>query len=137
MPELEITSKEKSRATKPVPYDLMVLGIVMVISGIMDTYLIIANPDYRLPVFGMKLEGPLGWYLNLVFPVIHFIIGYGVILARRWSYHLFMGFTIYGIISALVNLIRLPPPHNIRTIFLVVSFLVLVYLYMRRGHFNR
>ncbi len=132
----QLVPKENRLRTRSIPYDLTILGIVMIVSGIMDTYLIIANPDYRLPIFGMKLEGPLGWYLNLLFPVIHFIVGYGVLLARRWSYLLFMGFTLYGIISASVNFLRLPPPHNIRTVFLIVSFIVLGYLYVRRRQFK-
>ncbi len=131
------TAEEKTILARPIPYDLTIFGVVMIVSGFFDTYLIIANPDYRLPVFGMKLKGPMGWYLNLLYPVVHFIIGYGVMLAKKWAHRLFVGFTVYGMISATVNFIRLPPPHNIRTVFLIVSALVLVYLYLRRGAYNR
>ncbi len=130
-------SNGKIETNRPVPYDLIFFGVLMVVSGVMDIYIIFANPDYRLPVFGMKLEGPEGWYLNLVFPLFHFFIGYGLVFARKWAYRLFVGFTIYGILSASVNFLRLPPPHNIRTIFIIISLAVLGYLYARRAHFNR
>lgn len=122
--------------SRKAPYDIIAIGVVMVVSGIMDTYIIFANPDYRLPVFGVKIQGAAGWYLNLLYPVVHCIIGYGTIRARKWAYRLFIGFTLYGILSATVNLFRLPPPHNIRTVFLMISAIVLVYLYLRRKHFN-
>jgi len=119
-----------------VPYDIIGIGVVMMLSGFMDTYIIFANPDYRLPVFGVKVQGIAGWYLNLLYPVVHLIIGYGTIRARKWGHRLFVAFTLYGILSATVNLFRLPPPHNIRTVFLVVSVAVLAYLYLRRKHFS-
>lgn len=133
----QAVSNEKNVTIPPIPYDLIFFGVLMVASGMMDIFIIFKNPDYRLPVFGMKLEGPNGWYLNLVFPGFHFFIGYGLIFARKWAHRLFVGFTIYGILSASVNFLRLPPPHNIRTIFIIISLVVLVYLYMRRAHFNR
>jgi len=131
------TFRETADSPGRVPYDIIGIGAVMMVSGFMDTYIIFANPDYRLPIFGMKIQGAAGWYLNLLYPLVHCVIGYGTICARKWAHRLFVAFTLYGILSATVNLLRLPPPHNIRTIFLMVSAAVLSYLYLRRGQFNR
>jgi len=118
-----------------VPSDLIFFAVVMILSGIVDAYIITINPDYRLPVFGMKLTGKIGWYFNFLFPLFHLASGYGTLLGRRWAYLLFMGFSVYMILSASVGLIRLPPPHNIRTGFLIGTPIFMAYLYWRRRFF--
>jgi hypothetical protein len=71
-----------------------------------------------------------------IFPLLHFIVGYGVIYCRKWAYYLFIAFAAYGIISPVINYFRMPPPHRIRTILLIGSFIVLAYLYKRRAYFK-
>lgn len=119
-----------------VPADLIFFGVLMILSGIMDTYIILANPTYALPVFGMKLAGAAGWFFKFLSPVLHFASGYGAILGRRWAYPLFMFYSLYGLASATVSRLVLPPPHRIRTVFMIVIVCFMVYLYARRKAFR-
>lgn len=131
-----LASEETVSARQPVPFDLIFFGVLMILSGIMDTYIIVANPEYGLPVFGMKLTGAAGWFFKFLSPTLHFASGYGAILGRRWAYPLFMIYSIYGLASATVSRIILPPPHRIRTIFIVILLVFMVYLYFRRNAFR-
>ncbi len=121
---------------RKMPYDLVFFGFLMIISGFVDAYIIFINPDYRLPVFGTKLTGKMGWYFNFLFPLFHFASGYGTLRGRKWAYWLFMVFSFYMIASATTSLIRLPPPHNIRTAFLIGTPIFMFYLYKRRVYFS-
>lgn len=119
-----------------VPADIIFFGILMILSGIMDIYIIVANPEYGLPVFGMKLTGEVGWFFKFLSPTLHFASGYGAILGRRWAYPLFMIYSLYGLASATVSRLVLPPPHRIRTVFMIVLIVFMIYLYFRRNAFR-
>jgi hypothetical protein len=129
-------SEQPIRAAHRVPFDIVLFGVVMVLSGVMDTYIIFANPDYGLPVFGMKLTGPIGWFFKFLSPTLHFASGYGAIMGRRWAYPLFMLYSVYGLMSAIVSRMVLPPPHRIRMIFIFILLVVMGYLYWRRDQFK-
>ena len=129
-------SEQPIKAAHRVPYDIVFFGVLMVLSGVMDTYIIIANPEYGLPVFGMKLTGPIGWFFKFLSPALHFASGYGAILGRRWAYPLFMFYSIYGLMSATVSRLVLPPPHRIRMVFIFILLIVMIYLYIRRDQFK-
>ncbi len=120
----------------PVTWDVVFFGGLMIVSGMMDIYIIVANPEYRLPMFGTRPEGALGWFVKLTAPPIHFLAGAGAILGKRWAYPLMMGYSIYGLTNAVVNRLLLPPPHRIRTIFIVATLLLIGYLYSRRDQFK-
>jgi len=128
--------EESAPTTAKIPYDILAFGIVMIISGLFDIYIIVANPEYRLTVLGWKLEGPILRYFIFLFPIFHFVVGYGMIKCRRWTYYLFFAFAIYGIVSPAINYFRFPPPHRVRTILLIGSFIVLAYLRWRRPYFK-
>lgn len=132
----ESAREEAIRVPRSVPYDLVFLGVVMIVSGFFDVYIILANPEYRLTVLGIRLDGPVIRYFIFLFPIFHFIVGYGVIMCRKWAYYLFIVFAIYGIVSPSINFFRFPPPHRVRTILLIGSFLILAYLYWRRKYFK-
>jgi len=119
-----------------VPFDLVVMGVLMILSGGMDLYLIAANPEYGIPTFGVKRTGVIGWVLKLIAPPIHFASGYGAIGGRRWAYRFLMLYSFYGLINAAVNRMLLPGPHRIRTVFFVGTLLFVGYLYARREHFK-
>lgn len=129
-------SEQPIQTARRVPMDIVLFGIVMVLSGVMDTYIIFANPEYGLPVFGMKLTGPIGWFFKFLSPTLHFASGYGAIMGRRWAYPLFMLYSVYGLLSAVVSWMVLPPPHRIRKIFIVILMGVMGYLYLRRDQFR-
>jgi len=120
----------------PVASDLIFFGVLMIFSGMMDLYIIIANPEYRLPTFGTRPTGFIGWFVKLSAPPIHFLTGYGAILGRKWAYSLMMYYSLYGLTNAIVNRIVLPGPHRIRTIFMVGTLFFMGYLYVRRGQFR-
>lgn len=129
-------SEQPVQTARRVPLDIVLFGVVMVLSGVMDTYIIVANPEYGLPVFGMKLTGPIGWFFKFLSPTLHFASGYGAIMGRRWAYPLFMLYSVYGLLSAVVSWMVLPPPHRIRKIFIVILLGVMGYLYVRRDQFR-
>jgi len=121
---------------RTVAPDIIFWGSLMIVSGMMDLYIIISNPDYRLPTFGTRPTGVIGWFVKLSAPPIHFLTGYGAILGRKWAYPLMTYYSLYGLINAIVNWIVLPGPHRIRTIFMVGTVFFMGYLYIRRGQFK-
>lgn len=131
------TNNSGQNIQQKTPYDLMALGILMILAGLIDIGIILKNPDYEMPIFGMKLPGKAGWYFILiVFPLFHFIAGYGAFLARKWAYYVYVIPTLYIIASAAVSLMRLPPPHRIRTTILITMPIFLIYLFWRKKHFR-
>ncbi len=124
------------RRDPTVPLDLVVFGVLMILSGGMDLYLILANPSYGIPTFGVKRTGAIGWALKLIAPPIHFAAGYGAIYGRRWAWRFLMLYSAYGLINAAVNRMLLPGPHRIRTVFFIGTCLFVGYLYARREHFK-
>jgi len=129
-------SEQSIPAVRRVPLDLVFFGVLMVLSGFGDIYIIFANPEYALPIFGMKLSGAAGWAFKLIHPVIHFASGYGAIFGKRWAYLFFMAYSTYGLTNAAVNRMVLPGPHRIRTVFFIMTLAVMGYLYWRRGQFR-
>jgi len=118
------------------PYDIVFFGVLMILSGMGDLYIIVANPEYRLPFFGMKPDGFAGLLIKSVHPFFHFGAGWGAIYGKKWAYPLMMVYSVYGLVNAIANRILLPGPHRIRTIFMIVTALSMVYLYCRRREFR-
>jgi hypothetical protein len=116
------------------PYDIYVIGVIFVLNVFMDTYLIIANPHYALPLFGMTFSGGWGWLAKIQSPILHGVLGYGFLRSRRWGYVLYMAYAAFGLSSALVNL-TLFGVGRIRTIFIVSLVLITGYIYTRRRVF--
>jgi len=119
-----------------VPLDFVVLGVLMIFSGGMDLYLIVAHPEYGIPTFGVKRTGTVGWALKLIAPPMHFVLGYGALSGRRWAYRFLMLYSLYGLFNAAVNRMLLPAPHRIRTVFLIGTLIFIGYLYIRRERFK-
>jgi hypothetical protein len=118
------------------PRDIVFFGVLMILSGMGDFYIIIANPQYRLPFFGMKPDGFTGLLIKSVHPFFHFGAGFGAMYGKKWAYPLIMAYSVYGLANAMTNRILLPAPHRIRTIFMIGTALVMVYLYCRRDQFK-
>ena len=51
----------------------------------MDTYIILANPQYSLHVFCTRPTGMLGAIAKIQSPTFHVAIGYGFLGRRRWG----------------------------------------------------
>jgi hypothetical protein len=123
-------------ARRPVPYDLIFFGVLLILAGFTDLYIIFANPEYSLAFFGMKFTGLANWIHKLIAPPIHFVLGYGTILGRRWAYTFLMVYSFYGLANATVNLWVLPGPHTIRTRFIIGTVVLLGYIFYRRDAFK-
>lgn len=119
-----------------VPYDIILFGVLMILAGMADIYIIIANPQYRLPFFGMKPDGLVGVVIKSVHPFFHFGAGFGLIYGKKWAYPFIMAYSVYGLVNAMTNRLLLPGPHRIRTVFMIGTALVMVYLYFRRNQFK-
>jgi len=117
-------------------YDLIFFGVLMILSGMGDLYIIVANPQYRLPFFGMKPDGLAGLLIKSVHPFFHFGAGAGAIYGKKWAYPFIMAYSVYGLVNAMANRMLLPGPHRIRTVFMIGTSLVMVYLYLRRNQFK-
>jgi hypothetical protein len=116
------------------PYDIYAIGVIFVLNVFMDTYLIVANPHYALPLFGMTFPGPWGWLAKIQSPILHGLLGYGFLRRRRWGYVLYMAYAAFGLSSALVNL-ALFGFGRIRAIFIVSLIAISAYVYARRRVF--
>jgi hypothetical protein len=119
-----------------MPHDLVCFGVLMILAGFGDIYIIVANPAYRLPFFGIKPDGLPGLFFKAIQPFFHFGAGFGLIYGGKWAYPFIMAYSAYGLINAMANRLLLPGPHRIRTIFMIATVLVMVYLYCRRNQFK-
>jgi hypothetical protein len=116
------------------PYDIYAIGVIFVVNVGMDTWLIVANPGYALPLFGATFTGTWGWLAKVQSPILHGLIGYGFLRRRRWGYWLYMAYASFGLSSALVNLATIGFG-RIRMIFIVSLTLMSAYVFSRRKVF--
>lgn len=116
------------------PYDIYTIGAVFLLNVAMDTWLIVKNPQYALPLFGTTFTGSLGWLVKIQSPILHGVLGYGFLRRRRWGYWLYMAYAAFGLSSALVNLATFGFG-RIRMIFIVSLTLITAYIFTRRRVF--
>jgi hypothetical protein len=116
------------------PYDIYFIGVVFIINVAMDTWLIVKNPGYALPLFGARFSGAWGWLAKIQSPILHGVLGYGFLRRRKWAYWLYMAYAAFGLSSALVNLATIGFG-RIRMIFIVSLALITAYIYTRRRVF--
>jgi hypothetical protein len=108
--------------------------VIFVVNVGMDTWLIMANPGYALPLFGATFTGAWGWLAKIQSPILHGVLGYGFLRRRRWGYRLYMAYAAFGLSSALVNLTTIGSG-RIRMIFIVSLTLITAYVFTRRKVF--
>jgi hypothetical protein len=132
---VETTQRDASppSQTRP-PYDIYAIGVIFVLNVAMDTWLIVENPRYALPLFGTTFSGIAGWIAKIQSPILHGVLGYGFLLRRRWGYRLYMAYAAFGLSSALVNLATLGVG-RIRVIFIISLILITAYIFTRRRVF--
>ena len=123
-----------SATTSRPPYDIYAIGVIFVLNVAMDTWLIVQNPQYALPLFGTTFTGLWGWLAKVQSPILHGLLGYGFLRRRRWGYWLYMAYAAFGLSSALVNLATLGFG-RIRMIFIVSLTLITAYIVTRRRAF--
>lgn len=116
------------------PYDIYAIGVIFILNVAMDTWLIVKNPTYSLPLFGATFTGLPGWIAKIQSPILHGVLGYGFLRRRRWAYWSYMAYAAFGLSSALVNLATIGFG-RIRMIFIVSLALITAYLFTRRKVF--
>lgn len=132
---VEMTQRDPSSPSRRGrPYDIHAIGVIFVLNVGMDTWLIIQNPHYELPLFGATFSGIAGWIAKIQSPILHGVLGYGFLMRRRWGYRLYMAYAAFGLSSALVNLVVLGFG-RIRVIFIVSLVLITAYIFTRRRVF--
>jgi hypothetical protein len=133
---VETTQRDaSSRSQTRPPYDIYAIGVIFVLNVAMDTWLIVKNPHYALPLFGTTFSGIAGWIAKIQSPILHGVLGYGFLMRRRWGYRLYMAYAAFGLSSALVNLATLGFG-RIRMIFIVSLMLITAYIFTRRRVFG-
>jgi hypothetical protein len=129
-----VPASDHPSAQAPRPFDIYFIGVIFVLNVAMDTWLIVKNPDYALPLFGAKFSGAWGWLAKIQSPILHGVLGYGFLRCRRWAYWLYMAYAAFGLSSALVNLATIGFG-RIRMIFIVSLTVITVYIFTRRKVF--
>jgi hypothetical protein len=117
-------------------HDLRYIGAHFFLTAFMDTYIIVANPDYGLKILGTTFGGAWGILWKLQSPVFHLLIGIGFLRVKRWGLLVYLLYAVFGLINATVNLAVLPPPHRIRITFLMLLAVFTAYILFRRRRFT-
>jgi hypothetical protein len=117
-------------------HDLRYIGAHFFLTAFMDVYIIVTNPEYGLKIFGTTFEGIWGILWKAQSPTLHLLIGIGFILVKRWGLLVYLLYAVFGFLNATVNLVVLPPPHNIRIVFLGLLAVFTAYILWRRKRFT-
>jgi len=90
-PEIHTTSFFRGAKSKRFlsGTDIRLLGILFVISGVIDFFWIVSYPDYALKVFGTTFTGWIGELVKYQHPVIHLAIGYGFWKTKKWAFYFY------------------------------------------------
>jgi len=130
-PDRTITFRRTWRSVWNRGHDIRFLGLLLLISALIDTWIILANLDYLLPFYCTKPEGALGFATKAVSPVLHLAVGYGFMRLRRWSLLVYLVYAAYGFTNGLVNLTCFGPG-RIRNTLLAAIVLSTIYILWRR-----
>ncbi len=115
--------------------DIKTLGILLVLSGGIDFFWILAYPDYALKVFGTTFDGWAGALVKYQHPIIHWVIGYGFWSFRRWSFWGYLAYLGLACLSETINQLVLGF-NTTRTSMIIVSLLFGAYIVTRRNIFH-
>ncbi len=111
--------------------DIKLFGALFLLVGLIDVLIIEFFPAYALKLFGVTIAGPMAYVVKLHSPAVHFLIGYGFIFLRPWSWGLAMAYGGFGLTSELMNQVQFGF-HQLRTGFMVSTALFLCYVAWRR-----
>ena len=112
-------------------HDIRFLGLLLLISAVIDSWIIAVNLDYLLPFYCTKPDGWLGFLAKAISPALHVVVGYGFIMLRRWGLFAYLLYAAYGLTNGLVNLSCFGPG-RIRNSLLIAIVLSTLYLLWRR-----
>ncbi|GKS58104.1 hypothetical protein YTPLAS18_16310 [Nitrospira sp.] len=122
------------REVRDHAHDIRYLGILFLVTALMDLYIILANPDYALAIFCSKPTGALGLMVKIQSPTIHVLIGAGFLRLRRWALGLYLAYAGFGLLNATANFACFGFG-RVRTVFLVSLLAFTAYIWSRRRHF--
>jgi hypothetical protein len=117
-------------------HDIRYLGVLFLLSAIMDLYIILKQPDYALSVFCTKPAGLPGLLFKIQSPTIHIFIGYGFLRLRRWALLLYLAYAGFGIMNAMANFSCFGYG-RVRTAFFISLISFTAYVWFRRQAFHR
>jgi hypothetical protein len=112
-------------------HDIRLLGFLLLISALNDTWIILKNLDYLLPFYCTKPDGIPGFLTKAISPALHVTVGYGFIRLRRWSLFVYLIYAAYGFTNGLVNLTCFGPG-RIRNTLLTAIIVSTIYIILRR-----
>ena len=112
-------------------HDIRFLGLLLLISALNDTWIILNNLDYLLPLYCTKPGGVPGFVTKAVSPALHLTVGYGFMRLRRWSLLVYLIYAAYGFTNGLVNLTCFGPG-RIRNTLLAAIVVSTIYILWRR-----
>ena len=115
--------------------DIRILGVLFVISGIIDLFWIMAYPEYSLKVFGTTFSGWIGEFVKYQHPAIHLAIGYGFWRTERWAFFAYLLYLTLACFSEIVTQ-TVEGYHSTRTTMIIVSLLFGLYIVLRRKVFR-
>ena len=113
-------------------HDIRFLGFLLLISAVIDTYIILANLDYLLPFYCTKFPGIAGFITKAISPLLHLAVGYGFLRLTRWSFLIYLVYAAYGFTNGMVNLACFGPG-RIRNTLLAAVVISTIYIVWRRG----
>ena len=115
--------------------DIRLLGILFVISGVIDFFWILSYPNYALKVFGTTFTGWIGELVKYQHPVIHLAIGYGFWKTKTWAFYTYLVYLTLACLSEITTQV-VQGYHPTRTIMIIISILFGLYIVWRRNIFG-
>lgn len=115
-------------------HDLRYLGLLFLLTALMDLYIILINPEYALTIFCIKPTGLSGTLAKAQSPALHLLIGYGFLTLRRWALLLYLAYAGFGLLNATANFACFGYG-RVRTVFLLSLLAFTAYVWMRREQF--
>ncbi|HEY5627162.1 MAG TPA: hypothetical protein VIR79_04410, partial [Nitrospira sp.] len=110
--------------------DIRFLGLLLLISAVIDSWIIAMNLDYLLPFYCTKPDGLVGFLAKAISPALHVVVGFGFIALRRWGLFAYLIYAAYGFTNGMVNL-GCFGPGRIRNSLLVAIIISTMYLLWR------
>ncbi len=117
-------------------HDLRYLGLLFLVTALMDLYIILVNPEYALTIFCMKPTGLAGNLAKAQSPTLHLVIGYGFMTLRRWALLLYLAYAGFGLLNATANFACFGYG-RVRTVFLLSLLAFTAYVWFRRDQFRK
>lgn len=115
--------------------DIRMLGILFVVSGLIDLLWILSYPDYALKVFGTTFGGWVGEAVKLQHPLIHVVIGLGFFTTRRWALWGYLAYLALACASEIVTQVVVGF-HPVRMTMILISLAFAAYVVARRHAFH-